>query len=251
MPGTKIMVCPICQEHHPVRKPALSRRSLCNLAGGAVLVGLPAWGKMPSVAPKPGNAFSPDQALERLMQGNARYVEGVTRRHDFATERSALAQGQNPFAGILSCADSRVGPEFAFDSFRGDLFVVRVAGNFVNEDNLASFEYAVAELSTPLLMVLGHGKCGAVAATIESMREGTTLPGHLPALVQNLRPAVLEAQKEPGDLLQNAIRDNVRLNVARLQEASPILNAAVAQKRLRVVGGVYDLATGRVDVVTA
>ncbi len=185
------------------------------------------------------------------MQGNARYVKGLTRRHDFATEREALAQGQNPFAGILSCADSRVGTEFAFDSFRGDLFVVRVAGNFVNEDNLASFEFAVAELSTPLLMVLGHGKCGAVAATIASLREGTTLPGHLPALVRQLRPAVQAAKNEPGDLLNNAIRDNVRLNVARLNEASPILSEAVAQKRLRIVGGVYDLATGHVDLVTS
>jgi carbonic anhydrase len=239
------MVCPICLERHG--EPALSRRFLFHLAGGAALAGLPAWGKGP--AAKPGNLLSPDAALERLMQGNARYVEGLTRRHDFATERAALAQGQNPFAGILSCADSRVAPDFAFDSFRGDLFVVRVAGNFVNEDNLASFEYAVAELSAPLLMVLGHAKCGAVAATIESLRDGTTLPGHLPALVRQLQPAVQEAQSEPGDLLQNAIRENVRLNVARLRDASPILSAAVAQKRLRVVGGVYDLATGRVELL--
>ncbi len=245
------MVCPICQEHHPARKPALSRRFLFHLAGGAALAGLPAWGKMAGAPPKSANVLSPDAAFERLMQGNTRYVEGLTRRHDFASERAALAQGQNPFAGILSCADSRVGPEFAFDSFRGDLFVVRVAGNFVNEDNLASFEYAVAELSTPLLMVLGHGKCGAVAATIASLRDGTTLPGHLPALVQKLRPAVEQAQSEPGDLLNNAIRDNVRLNTAQLRKASPILSAAVAEGRLRIVGGVYDLATGRVDVVTA
>jgi carbonic anhydrase len=244
------MVCPICQEHHREPKPALSRRFLFHLAGGAALAGLPAWAAPPGAPPKPGNVLSPDAALERLMQGNTRYVEGLTRRHDFATERAVLAQGQNPLAGILSCADSRVAPEFAFDSYRGDLFVVRVAGNFVNEDNLASFEYAVAELSTPLLMVLGHGKCGAVAATIASLRDGTTLPGHLPSLVQQLRPAVEEAQSEPGDLLHNAIRDNVRLNVARLRDASPILSAAVAQRRLRVVGGVYDLATGRVDVIT-
>ena len=245
------MVCPICQEHHREPQPPLSRRFLFHLAGGAALAGLPAWSKTPGAPPKPANVLSPDAAFQRLMQGNARYVEGLTRRHDFATERAVLAQGQNPFAGILSCADSRVAPEFAFDSFRGDLFVVRVAGNFVNEDNLASFEYAVAELSTPLLMVLGHGKCGAVAATIASLRDGTTLPGHLPALIQQLRPAVQEAQSEPGDLLHNAIRDNVRLNVARLRDASPILSVAVAQNRLRVIGGVYDLATGRVDVVTA
>ena len=95
---------------------------------------------------KPQNVLTPDLAFTQLMRGNKRYVDGVTRRHDFRTEREALAQGQNPFAGILSCADSRIAPEYAFDSFRGDLFVVRVAGNFLNEDNLANFEYAEAEM---------------------------------------------------------------------------------------------------------
>ena len=101
------------------------------------------------------------------MKGNKRYVAGESRRHDFKHEREALVGGQNPYAGILSCADSRIAPEYAFDSGRGDLFVCRVAGNFANDDTVASMEYAVAMLGTPLIMVLGHDSCGAVSATIK------------------------------------------------------------------------------------
>ena len=106
--------------------------------------------KQSKAPPKPQNVLSPDAALERLRQGNARYVEGVSRRHDFKHEREALTAGQNPFAGILSCADSRIAPEYAFDSGRGDLFVCRVAGNFANTETIASLEYAVAVLGMPL-----------------------------------------------------------------------------------------------------
>src|SRR3954469_16778787 len=144
------------------------RRLMALAAAGLTLrtVTKTAFAKEPASPPKPENVLAPDAALNELMQGNRRYVQGLTRRHDFRSERAALAAGQNPFASILGCADSRVGPELAFDSFRGDLFVVRVAGNFLNEDNLASFEYGVAVLKAPLLMVLGHSSCGAVDATI-------------------------------------------------------------------------------------
>ena len=124
------------------------------------------------------------------MNGNRRYVDGTSKQHDFKNEREALTMGQNPYAGILSCADSRIAPEYAFDAGRGDLFVCRVAGNFANPDTIASFEYAIAILDTPLLMVLGHRACGAVEATIKSIKDGTTLPGHLPSLVSALSPAV-------------------------------------------------------------
>ena len=128
------------------------------------------------------------------MHGNARYVEGVSRRHDFKHEREALSAGQNPFAAVLSCADSRVAPEYCFDVARGDVFVCRVAGNFASDDIVASFEYAVQVLNTPLIMVLGHDACGAVDATIKSVKDKTTLPGHLPALVDAIRPAVEAVQ---------------------------------------------------------
>ena len=114
------------------------------------------------------------------MNGNARYIDGVTQRHDFKHEREALSSGQNPFAAMLSCADSRIAPEFCFDTARGDVFVCRVAGNFANDDIVASLEYAVQVLNTPLIMVLGHDACGAVDATIKSIKDGTTLPGICP-----------------------------------------------------------------------
>ncbi len=199
--------------------------------------------------PKPQNVLTPDEALARLKEGNARYVSGVAKRHDFVAEREALVGGQNPYAGILSCADSRIAPEYAFNSGRGDLFVCRVAGNFVNPDNLASFEYSVEVLKTPLILVLGHDACGAINATIASIRDKSTLPGHLPSLVAALTPAVEAVANAPGDLLVNATNENVRRNVEALKTATPILSAAISEKRLLVVGGVYRLASGRVEMI--
>ena len=164
------------------------------------------------------------------MKGNARYVDGVSRRHDFTHEREALAGGQNPFASILSCADSRIAPEYAFDSGRGDLFVCRVAGNFANDDTVASLEYGVAVLNSPLILVLGHDSCGAVDATIKSLKDNTTLPGHLPSLVSALSASVKAVADQPGDKLANAIRQNVKdvtakLNRQRRSSAPPRLTA--------------------------
>jgi carbonic anhydrase len=179
------------------------------------------------------------------MQGNARYVEGVSRRHDFKHEREALAGGQNPFAAVLSCADSRIAPEYCFDAGRGDLFVCRVAGNFASDDIVASLEYAVQVLNTPLILVLGHEACGAVSATIKSVKDGAALPGHMPKLVDALAPAVKAAQSAPGDLLTNATNRNVQWTVEKLKSAAPILKSFADEKKIRVVGGVYELKTGR------
>jgi carbonic anhydrase len=199
--------------------------------------------------PKPQNVLSPDASLERLLKGNTRYVEGVSLRHDFRHEREALAGGQNPYAAILSCADSRIAPEYAFDSGRGDLFVCRVAGNFANADTIASMEYAVAVLGVPLLLVLGHDSCGAVDATIKSLKDDKPLPGHMPSLVEGIAPSVKAVSQQAGDTLGRAIRQNVIDNVAKLSAATPILSAAVEGHKLRVVGGIYRLNDGRVDMV--
>ena len=199
--------------------------------------------------PKPQNVLSPDGALEGLKRGNARYVEGVSLRHDFKHEREALAQGQNPYAAILSCADSRIAPEYAFDSGRGDLFVCRVAGNFASDETVASLEYAVAVLAVPLILVLGHDSCGAVDAAIKSLKDNTTLPGHMPSLVAAIAPAVKAVSQQAGDTLNNAIRQNVIDTVAKLASATPILSVAVEQKKLKVVGGIYRLKDGKVDMV--
>lgn len=246
-------MCRSCDLDPPRAEPSAARRGFLKLAASAA-AGLAftgeAFGAEIKAPPKPENVLSPDAALKRLMAGNQRYVEGVSRRHDFKNEREALAKGQNPYAGILSCADSRIAPEYAFDSGRGDLFVVRVAGNFATEDGIASFEYAVQVLNTPLLLVLGHQACGAVDATIKSIKDNTTLPGHLPALVAAISPAVNAVLDKPGDTLDNAIRENVLITMERLKTATPIISQLVEQKKLRVVGGVYHLATGRVELVS-
>ena len=229
-----------------------SRRRFLSLAGG-IAAGLAfapaALAKDTKPPPKPQNAISPAQALDRLIKGNARYVEGISRRHDFKSEREALVGGQNPYASILSCADSRIAPEYAFDSARGDLFVCRVAGNFANDDTVASLEYSVAVLNSPFILVLGHESCGAVDATIKSLKDNTTLPGHLPSLVAALAPAVKAVSGQPGDLLANATRKNVIDTVAKLKAATPILSAAVEKGTIKIVGGVYRLADGKVEMI--
>jgi carbonic anhydrase len=245
-------MCEKCGVENPARRLQSSRRAVLGFVAAST-VGLAFSGagmaKNVKAPPKPQNVLSPEASLERLLKGNQRYIEGTARRHDFKHEREALAGGQNPYAGILSCADSRIAPEYAFDSGRGDLFVCRVAGNFANDDTVASLEYTVAILGTPLILVLGHDSCGAVDATIKSLKDNTVLPGHLPSLVAALAPAVKAVSEQQGNLLDNAIRQNVIDNVAKLKSATPILNAAVEQGKLKVVGGIYRLGDGRVDMV--
>jgi len=244
-------MCDECSEnlHHPV---APSRRSMMLLATSALAAaafGGAAFAKEKKAPPKPQNVLSPDAALKRLMEGNARYVSGVSRRHDFKHEREALVGGQNPYAAVLSCADSRIAPEYAFDSGRGDLFVCRVAGNFAGDETVASMEYTVAVLGTPLILVLGHDSCGAVDATIKSLKDDKPLPGHMPSLVTGLAPAVKAVANQRGNALDNAIRQNVVDTVSKLKAATPILSAAVGDNKLKVVGGIYRLKDGNVEMV--
>jgi carbonic anhydrase len=245
-------MCRICDISDAVARPETSRRRFLQFAGG-IAAGLAlapaAFAKDKKPPPKPQNAISPDAALDRLMKGNKRYVEGVSRRHDFTHEREALVGGQNPYASILSCADSRIAPEYAFDSGRGDLFICRVAGNFANDDTVASLEYGAAVLNSPLILVLGHDSCGAVDAAIKSLKDNTTLSGHLPSLVSALAPAIKASADQPGDKLANAIRRNVKDVTARLKAATPIISAAAADGKIKIVGGIYRLASGKVELV--
>ncbi|CAN7578471.1 carbonic anhydrase [Bosea sp. LjRoot90] len=226
-------------------KAGLSRRKLFAAGAGLALAGALSTSLRAQSA-----AVSGDEALKRLVEGNARYVAGNLNERDFSAGRAARAASQAPFASILSCADSRIAPELAFDQGPGQLFVTRVAGNFVNQYGLASLEYGAQVLGSQLILVLGHTNCGAVSATIDVIKNGTKLPGHLPSLVNAIRPAVLAAQKEkPENLLEAATIANVRLNVEKLKRATPILSQRLAQKQLTVVGGVYDLVTGKVTLV--
>lgn len=225
----------------------LSRRAMLG-AGLAAIAAAPLAGVAQAQLARA--AETPDAALKLLADGNARYVSNQMTERDFSAGRAARASGQKPFAAILGCADSRVAPELAFDQAPGDLFVVRVAGNFVTTEGLASLEYGAAVLGTKAIMVLGHTSCGAVNATVEALQKGNTLPGHIADLVRAMKPGIEPVLKQPGaDLNQRAVVANVRSNVRHLIEAQPILADMVAAKKLKVVGGVYDIATGKVTLV--
>jgi carbonic anhydrase len=244
----------MCEHCCRASRRTLSRRSV--MAGGAALFAASALSFASARADQPvssepaPNAIPPAEALDRLMHGNVRYAANDPAEKDFSAGRAARVTAQYPIAAILSCSDSRVAPELAFDQGPGDVFVIRVAGNFVNPDGLASLEYAVHFLGVPLLMVLGHSNCGAVGAAIKVVTERAELPGHLPELVKAIEPAVIAAHgRHPGDLLAAAIEENVRLNVMRLIDDAPILSDALATKKIAVSGGVYDLATGKVSLI--
>ncbi|MCW2270743.1 carbonic anhydrase [Pseudomonas sp. JUb96] len=192
--------------------------------------------------------MTPDQALHRLVEGNERYVTGNSDTHDFLDEREALVSGQNPFVAVLSCSDSRIAPEYAFDTARGDLFAIRVAGNFVTDEGLASLEYAVAVLGAPLILVLGHESCGAIDAGIKAVKDQTVFPGHISKLTDALKPAIEKVIKQPGNLMENATVQNVKDSIQRLKNATPLLTDALGKGTLKVVGGVYRLGTGKVEL---
>ena len=192
--------------------------------------------------------MSGNDIWQGLISGNKRYVDGnPTHPNQSASRRRELAQGQNPRVAVLACADSRVAPEIIFDQGLGDLFVVRVAGNVANDHILGSLEYAVEHLGTRLIVVLGHKRCGAVAAACA----GGEAPGHIASLVQALAPAVdnISASQNPSDdgRVDLVAKENVRLTVERLQSCGPILAELVRQGKLEVAGAFYDLDTGTVE----
>lgn len=233
----------------------VSRRAI--LKTGALLALTPwSMGAAPAAAspapstPPPPNAIGRGDALQRLMEGNARYAENRMNERDFSAGRAARVLAQYPIAAILSCADARVAPELAFDQGPGDLFVVRVAGNIVTLDLLASLEYGVHFLGVPLVMVLGHTGCGAVVAAIKVLKTKAVLPGHLPELISAINPAVTIAEKmQSGTLLDNAIAENVRRQVTQLKNSPSVVAQYYAGKKIDIVGAVYDLPTGKIALV--
>lgn len=195
------------------------------------------------VGQKDEEKVTADSALAELKSGNAHHVEHRYQHpHATVNRRRQLASGQNPHAEILSCSDSRVPPELIFDVGLGDLFVVRVAGNVVANTELGSLEYGAEHLHIPLLVVLGHQHCGAVTAAVEGGEAG----GHINALVNLLVPAVQKSRGLPGDAVENAVKANVEMVVKQLRTSTPILSPLASQGKLRVVGAVYSLDTGKV-----
>jgi carbonic anhydrase len=196
------------------------------------------------------NSIAPSEALQRLMDGNARYMRNQIDLKDFTAGRAARALAQYPIAAILGCADARVAPELIFDRDPGELFVCRVAGNYMNVDILASLEYGVAVLGAPLVMVLGHTNCGAVKAVLQYEKDRKPLPGHLQMMLDAVSPGVAEAIRQgPADQLDRAIEANARYNAQRLRQAHPVIAKAVEEKRVEVVSAIYELATGQVRLL--
>jgi carbonic anhydrase len=191
-------------------------------------------------------SLSPDAALQKLMEGNQRFVQHQPQYPDQTQARlQEVAQAQHPFATILSCADSRVPAEIIFDQGIGDIFDVRIAGNIATPEATGSIEYAVALLNTPLLMVLGHERCGAVTAAVQN----EPLPGDISTFVKAIKPVVGKVKYQSGDTVDNAVIANVHYQIQRLKR-SPLLSERLKSGKLKIVGGRYDLDTGSVGIVT-
>ncbi len=232
-------------DKHHSRRGFLSKLGLGALALGA---GASPHGR----AAETEQIMSPDEALETLKAGNRAFLEGKVNLEAASAERRfEIAKGQRPFAVLVGCSDSRVSPEILFERQLGELFIVRNAGNTVDLSALGSIEYAVLELGVPLILVLGHEKCGAVDAAVSIVTDNTEFPGSIGAMVEPILPAVLAMRDEPGDLLDNSVRENVRRVVARLLDSDPLLNGPIAEGRLKIVGARYDLDSGEVDFTVA
>lgn len=195
-------------------------------------------------------SLTPDQALEALKRGNREFLAGRAAVPDAnGRRRLEIARAQFPIAVLVSCSDSRVPPELLFGRGLGELFIIRNAGNSIDTVAMGSLEYAVAELNVPLVVIMGHERCGAVAAAVSVVQDGATFPGSIGQMVEPIIPAVLDARRNnPTDLLDASVRANVRRTVARLREFSePMVLDRIKQRKLRVVGARYDLDDGNVD----
>ena len=225
----------------------LGRRAFLRL--GAGLAAAASLGGVAAAAGGPATTLTADQALAKLKEGNQRYVSSPQAcAADLAKARAGVAQHQAPWATILSCADSRVPPELIFGGQNvGELFVARNAGNMADTATLGTIEYGAAALGVPLIVVLGHERCGAVAAACEVVEKGARFPGSIGPMLEPIIPAALAAKGKPGDFVDNAIRENAMRTASRIVSASAIVADLVAKGKVKVVAGRYDLDDGRVE----
>ncbi|HOE17456.1 MAG TPA: carbonic anhydrase [Syntrophorhabdaceae bacterium] len=187
-----------------------------------------------------------DQALKKLIDGNKRFAS-LKQKHpnQGVRRRSEVSKGQKPFAVIVGCSDSRIPPEILFDQGIGDIFVIRDAGNIVDDVVLGSIEYAVDHLGTRLVVILGHSKCGAVTATVQ----GGEAHGHVGSIVKAIIPAVRKAKGKKGDLIDNAIRANIDIVTKQVKSSTPVIAKLVRTGKVKVVGAYYDIDTGLVQIL--
>lgn len=186
------------------------------------------------------------ESLQKLVEGNKRYsFSKQSHPNQDIERRNEVAKGQKPFAVIVGCSDSRIPPEIIFDQGLGDLFVIRVAGNIVDDVALGSIEYATSHLGSQLIVVLGHSKCGAVTATVQ----GGEAHGHIGSIVKAILPAVERAKAETGDLTDNSIRANALLVADQIKTSQPILSEMARNGKIEVVSAYYDLDSGLVTIL--
>jgi carbonic anhydrase len=228
----------------------LSRRTFLRNAGlGAAAVSLAGCGTMaggPAVLPPSTPARNPEEALERLRAGNARYMAGQPLRFSLnEARRMEMTEGQTPIATVFACVDSRVPVERVFDQGHGELLVVRTAAHVLDDAAMGSIEFGVEVLRTPLVLVLGHEECGAVKAAIGAVDTAGTAPGSIAAIVEGIRPAVNAARAEAGNRTENTTRRHSRMIAERLA-GSPLIGPALAD-RVRIVPAYYNIQSGRVD----
>jgi carbonic anhydrase len=232
----------------------LSRRHLigcgCGLGAGMIAASAAptrAWAAAPSTKK---TDMTPDQALQALKDGNAKFITDTPAPMTAQSRdrRIEIALGQTPFCVLVSCSDSRVSPEILFGRGLGELFIVRNAGNTVDTTALGSIQYAVAVLGVPLILVMGHSRCGAVEAAVKVVKDNTVYPGAIGQMIEPIVPAVLSVKDKGGDFVENAVRANVSRTVARLRDAAePMLIEPQKTGKLKVVGAAYSLDHGTVD----
>ena len=236
-------MCEVCDQR------MFGRRDVLGLAGMGLSAA--ATGLFPQEAMASGNTttLTADQALEKLKAGNARYVANPQLCvADLTNNRSTVAKGQAPWASFVSCADSRVPPELLFGGVGlGELFVSRNAGNMVDTATMGTLEYGAEHLGVPLIVVLGHERCGAVAAAVEVFKTGAKLPGSIGPMVKPIVPAVKAISKKEGDMVDNAVRENARMTAEKIKTQSPIIAHLIKAGKVKVVAARYDLDDGKVE----
>lgn len=235
-----------CGSHASPPPQDSSRRRFLQLTLGGTAAGLATTTGMEFVTPTrvlAQSVLSPDAALQELVDGNKRFtsVRLTACEHDLAILKQNTIEKQEPFAAVLSCADSRVPIELVFDQSIGHIFVTRIAGNIATSEIIASLEYGAGVLGTKVILVMGHGGCGAVKATIQAKE----VPGQISALYPHIQPAVDQA----GPSLEAATKANAKIQAALLRQSSTVISGLVKEKKLKVVAGYYDIGTGAVSVL--
>ena len=240
-------MCNRCERH------GIDRRSLLALAGlGMAAAGFGLGIRPAAAAEGKKSALTPDQALAALKEGNARYVANPQACvMDLAKRRSDVANHQAPWAIIVGCSDSRVAPELLFGGVGpGELFVARNAGNMVDTATMGTVEYGAEHLGSPLIVVLGHERCGAVSAACDVVTKKAKFEGSIGPMVKPIVPAATAMKGKPGDFVDNTVRESARRTAQRLTTASPILSHLIKEEKLKIVAARYDLDDGKVEYLS-